>query len=214
LRTRTRSWRPVSKRDAGYAGPTLADLLAPALDVVFVGINPSIYSAERGHYFARPGNRFWPCVSRSILTQPIRAARAAEPLGPADDALLLAYGIGFTDVVKRPTAKASDLAPRELADGVAALLAKIERYAPRIACFHGVTGYRCVHRLLTGDDEPLVLGLQAVRVGATRVFVVPNPSGANAHFTRAEQTQWYDAVAGCLGLGAGSYPNSANVPSS
>jgi double-stranded uracil-DNA glycosylase len=173
---------------------TLEDLLAGGLDVVFVGINPSIYSVERGHYFARPGNKFWPCVSRSLLTQRAREAIGVARLGPQHDRALLDYGVGFTDLVKRATAKASDLAPRELAAGVDHLLEKIARHGPHVACFHGITGYRFVQRAL-GDESTFALGLQATRVGATRLFVVPNPSGANAHFTREEQTGWYDALA-------------------
>ena len=178
---------------------TLPDLLRRDLDVVFVGINPSVYSAERGHYFARGSNRFWPCISRSALTQRARAGLGVEVLGPQNDRALLGYGIGFTDLVKRPTPKASDLARAELAAGVGALLKKIGRYRPRIACFHGVTGYRFVHALLTAANGPVELGLQDVRVGATRLYLVPNPSGANAHFSREDQTRWYDALAGELG---------------
>lgn len=177
---------------------TLPDLLRSELDVVFVGINPSLYSVERGHYFARPGNRFWPCLSRSTLSHPARAALKTELLGPQHDRALLAYGIGFTDLVKRPTVGVRDLAPGELAGGVAALLKKLERYRPRIACFHGITGYRRVYERLTDDAMPIALGLQQATVGPTRLFLVPNPSGANAHFTRDDQVRWYDALAACL----------------
>ncbi len=173
----------------------MPDLLKKGLEVAFVGINPSIFSAERGHYFARASNRFWPCVSRSTLSLAARTALAVEQLGPQHDAALGRYGIGFTDLVKRPTAKASDLAAAELAAGVEHLVAKVARYRPRVACFHGVTGYRYVHEQLAGKTGALVLGPQDVRIGSTRIFLVPNPSGANAHFTRAEQTGWYDALA-------------------
>jgi len=172
--------------------------MAAGLDVVFVGINPSVFSVERGHYFARASNRFWPCISRSVLTARARAALAVKTLGPQHDRALLDYGIGFTDVVKRATPKASDVSSAELAAGVAHLIAKIERYRPRIACFHGVTGYRAVHNALAGKSVDVALGLQAARLGTTRLFLVPNPSGANAHFSRDDQTRWYDALAGCL----------------
>lgn len=119
-------------------------------------------------------------------------------LRPEDDAALLAYGLGFTDLAKRPTAKASDLGPGELAAGVAALLEKIERFKPRVACFHGVTGYRHVHARLAGTTEPIVLGFQPVELGATRFFLAPNPSGANAHFTRDDQVRRYDELAAGL----------------
>ena len=174
---------------------TLPDLLRERLDVVFVGINPSIYSAERGHYFARPGNRFWPCLSRSTLSRRARKGLRVEALGPEHDRKLMPFGVGFTDLVKRPTVKASDLALRELVAGVDVLVEKIERYRPRVACFHGITGYRHVHAALTGDPGAPELGFQAVRLGTTRLFLAPNPSGANAHFTREDQVDWYDRLA-------------------
>lgn len=177
--------------------PTLPDLLAVDLDIVFVGINPSVYSAERGHYFARAANRFWPCFSRSIVSHRVRAALRTDALGPQHDRLLLDYGIGFTDVVKRATPNASSVAPAEFAAGVTLLLAKLRRFRPRVACFHGITGYRAVHRELGGHAR-IALGPQPVTLGATRVFLVPNPSGANAHFTRDEQTQWYDRLAASI----------------
>ena len=178
---------------------TLPDLLRGGLDVVFVGINPSVFSVERGHYFARPTNRFWPSLSRSVLSRKARQALSVERLGPEHDRALLDHGIGFTDLVKRATAKASDLAPSEFAPAVRHLLAKLERYRPRIACFHGVTGFRPVHRLLTGQASEIKLGLQDLLLGPTRVYLVPNPSGANAHVTPVDQTRWYDRLAECLG---------------
>jgi TDG/mug DNA glycosylase family protein len=177
---------------------TLPDLLRGALDVVFVGINPSVYSVEQGHYFARPSNRFWPCLSGSVLSAPARLALRTERLMPRHDRVLPDHGIGFTDVVKRATAKAADLKAHEVAAGTHCLVAKIERYRPRIACFHGVTGYRSLHQTLTGGEEPIRLGPQGCRIGTTQLYVIPNPSGANAHFTRQEQTAWYDRLAAYL----------------
>jgi double-stranded uracil-DNA glycosylase len=177
---------------------TLPDLLRPSLDVMFVGINPSVYSSERGHYFARGSNRFWPCISRSVLSERARAGLGVTTLAPEHDRALLDYGIGFTDLVKRATPKAGDLTAADLAAGVEHLLVKIERYRPRIACFHGVTGYRPVHNVLVGKLVPVSLGLQRHTYAGTRLFLAPNPSGANAHFSRAEQTEWYDALAACL----------------
>ena len=182
----------------GPAQQTLPDLLKEGLDVVFVGINPSIFSVERGHYFARKTNRFWPALSRSVLSAKARKALGAEKLGPEHDRALLDHGIGFTDVVKRATPKASDVAPAEFVAGVQDLLAKLQRYRPRIACFHGVTGYRPVHRALTGCANSLSLGLQDQCMGSTQVYLVPNPSGANAHVTPDEQTRWYDRLSACL----------------
>ncbi len=180
---------------------TLPDLLAGGLDVVFVGINPSLYSVAQGHYFARRSNRFWPCFSRSNLSEAARAALGVARLEPAHDRALLEHGFGFTDVAKRPSARAAELSPAELEAGVALLVKKLERYRPRIACFHGLTGYRPVHRILAPGAEEPRLGPQAVSIGATRLFAIPNPSPANAHFTPADQTSWYDEVASYLGRG-------------
>jgi len=177
--------------------PTLPDLLAKHLRVLFVGINPSTYSVARGHYFARPGNRFWPCFSRSVLSAALRQALGVTALQPHHDTALPAHGFGFTDLVKRPTPRADDLHPGEFTAGVSDLLSKLERYRPRIACFHGVTGYRHVHRICTTDTAPArhTLGPQSLRIGPTALYLVPSPSAANAHFTPADQTEWYNRLA-------------------
>jgi len=177
---------------------TLDDLLRRNLDVIFVGINPSIYSVERGHYFARPGNRFWPCLSQSKLSSAARKALHVDLLAPQHDRALQKYGIGFTDLVKRPTAKASDLSLKELAAGVDALLAKLKKFKPRVACFHGITGYRHVHDLLAGKSTVAKHGFQPLQLGETQIFLAPNPSGANAHFTRADQVRAYDDISNWL----------------
>jgi double-stranded uracil-DNA glycosylase len=174
---------------------TLDDLLKRNLDVVFVGINPSIYSVERGHYFARPGNRFWPCLSRSKLSATAREALHADILTPDHDRALQKFGIGFTDVAKRPTAKASDLPLKELAAGVDSLLDKLNKFKPRIACFHGITGYRHVHDIIGDKSTVAAHGFQPVQIDDTRIFLAPNPSGANAHFTREDQIRAYDEIA-------------------
>jgi TDG/mug DNA glycosylase family protein len=178
---------------------TLPDLLREGLDIVFVGINPSTYSARLGRYFARPTNRFWPAFSRSILSAEARQGLGVETLRPEHDAALLDYGFGFTDVVKRPTGNAAQLAPGELAASTPALLAKLAACRPRLTCFHGVTGYRPFHRVVFPDATHMpVPGLQPERLGATLIAVVPNPSPANAHVTPADQTDWYDRLARLL----------------
>jgi len=177
---------------------TLTDLLAHGLDVIFIGINPSLFSVAHGHYFARRSNRFWPCFSRSTLSEAARQALGVERLEPAHDRALLDHGFGFTDLAKRASARASDLPPEEFAAGVAALVAKLERYRPRIACFHGLTAYRPFQKALAPAVDDPRLGQQSLQIGVTRLFAVPNPSPANAHFTPADQTRWYDEVALCL----------------
>jgi double-stranded uracil-DNA glycosylase len=187
-------------RDADVSGGTLPDLLRPELKIVFVGINPSLFSAQRGHYFARTTNRFWPCFSRSILSLEVRLALGVEILKPEHDRALPDYGFGFTDLVKRPTARADQLDPAEFVAGVGELTAKLARDKPRIACFHGITGFRAVHRALAANASPPQLGEQPWRLGPSRLFVIPNPSPANAHATPAQQTAWYDRLAAEIGF--------------
>jgi len=177
---------------------TLPDLVRENLDVIFVGINPSTFSVAQGHYFARPTNRFWPAFSRSALSLAAREGIGVAHLEPAHDRLLLAHGFGFTDAVKRPTARAGDLAPAEFVAAVERLVEKLAGLEPRIACFHGMMAYRHVHRALAATKSEPTLGLQPARIGRARVFVVPNPSPANAHFTPADQVLWYDRLAACL----------------
>ena len=184
---------PISDR---YPFPTLPDYLAAGLDIVFVGINPGLYSVARGHYFARRTSRFWPAFSRSRLSAHVRIALGRETLCPEDDAALLALGIGFTDVVKVATRNAAELRLADFHEWAPRLLARLQAYQPRVACFHGVTAYRAFARYALGAEQvPADLGPQPHRVGETGLFVVPNPSAANAHFGRADQIAWYDRLA-------------------
>jgi TDG/mug DNA glycosylase family protein len=190
---------PGTRARAAPVAPTLPDLLGPGLAVVFVGINPSVYSAEHGHYFARPGNRFWPAFSRSRLSMVVRRALGVEVLRPEHDRHLPEHGFGFTDVAKRATPRATGLDASELAEAAPALLVKLRRHRPKVACFHGVTGFRPFRAAVLGSaGGEAALGAQAEAIGATRLFVVPNPSGGNAHFTLAEQAAWYDRLADFL----------------
>src|ERR1700733_7909767 len=116
--------KPPRRPRAENADPaTLPDLLRAGLDIVFVGINPSLYSVAQGHYFARRINRFWPCFSRSILSEGVRRALGLEMLTPAQDRAMPEQGFGFIDLVKRPTARAAELMPDELVAGAAILTA-------------------------------------------------------------------------------------------
>jgi TDG/mug DNA glycosylase family protein len=182
-----------------YGFRTLPDLLRHDLDLVFVGINPGLYSVERGRYFARATSRFWPAFSRSRLSAPARRALGRRVLRPDDDATLLRFGIGFTDVVKRPSRNAAEVSAADFQLWAPRLLARLRRYRPRVACFHGVTGYRAFVRYgLRLDHDDWTLGPQSLTLGSTHVFLVPNPSPANAHFTLADQTRWYDALTAFL----------------
>jgi TDG/mug DNA glycosylase family protein len=185
-----------------YPFTTLPDYLARGLDLVFIGINPGLYSVARGHYFARSTSRFWPAFSASSLSDRIRKDLRVEALGPEHDRDLLRFGIGFTDVVKRPSANAADLKSTDFAKWAPQLLGRLRRYAPRVACFHGLTGYRPFLELaLKRNDHAPALGPQPVAIGKTRLYVVPNPSPANAHFTVHDQRAWYDRLAEFLAQG-------------
>ena len=162
---------------------TLPDYLTPGLDIVFVGINPGAYSAEVGHYFATPTNRFWPAINRSWLL--------SQPLSSSTDHMALQQGIGFTDVVKRPSNSASKLRAGDFRRWAPVLKEKLERFAPMIACFHGVTAYRNYLKYAETVDLRPELGLQAPDIGTSKVFVVPNPSAANAAYSLDTLVTWY-----------------------
>ena len=148
---------------------TLPDYLRKNLDIVFVGLNPGLYSAEVGHYFANKVNRFWDALSASGLVP--------DPVGPEDDARLMVWGIGLTDIVKRPTRGIHEVSPTEFRRGAQALREKIVYYAPRIVCFNGLTGYR----VCCGKDAGL--GDLDHRFGGAHVFAVPSTSPRNAHYS-------------------------------
>ncbi len=152
----------------GTEAETLPDLLRPGLTLVFVGINPSTYSVERGHYYARPGNLFWRALQESGIVD--------CPVGPEDDSRLLELGIGFTDMVKRPTRSAGEVAPDEFTYGAVDLLDKLEKHRPRVLCFNGLTGYR------SGFDIKANPGAQAGLICGAQVFVLPSTSRRNAHY--------------------------------
>jgi double-stranded uracil-DNA glycosylase len=174
---------------------TLPDHLATGLELVFIGINPGVYSVERGHYFARKTSRFWPAFSASALSERMRRELKVEQLRPEHDVELLRFGIGITDVVKRPSANASEVNPAEFIEAVPKLIRKLKRYNPRVACFHGLTAFRPFLLYGLKAKRRAELGAQPETIGATRLFVVPNPSPANAHFTPKQQAEWYDRVA-------------------
>jgi TDG/mug DNA glycosylase family protein len=182
--------------DNGDSFLTLPDYLASSLELVFVGINPGLYSARRGHYFARTTSRFWPAFSRSWLSERIRDELRRPTLRPEDDGALLRFGIGFSDVVKVASRNAAELRVGDFQEWSPRLLAKLETYRPRIACFHGVTAYAAFSRYaLRRAETRFSLGPQSPRVGHTGLFVVPNPSPANAHFRLEDQVAWYDRLA-------------------
>ena len=173
---------------------TLPDLLAPGLSLVFVGLNPSEYSAREGHYFANPRNRFWTAFNRSALLPPALGRDCA----PTDDSVLLEYGIGFTDVVKRPTPQGSGLRAADYRRWAPLLRDKLLQCRPLLVCFHGLMAYKAYLEYAEGEKAAPELGPQPRPIGDSAVFVVPNPSPANARYSVEALTAWYDQVADTL----------------
>ena len=150
----------------------LADVAAPGLRVLFSGINPGLYSAWAGHHFARPGNRFWPALHASGFTP--------RQLRPDEQDELVPLGLGVTNVVARTTARADELTKEEIAEGGELLREKTRRLAPRWLAVLGVTAYRVAF-----DQRTAKIGPQELTLGETGVWVLPNPSGLNAHYSAA-----------------------------
>jgi TDG/mug DNA glycosylase family protein len=160
--------RPTRDEIEAAVGRTIPDVLAPELSVLFVGINPGLYSGATGHHFARPGNRFWKALHLGGFTD-----RVWEP---ADDRLLPTVGLGVTNLVARTTRAASDLSPEELRAGADRLERLARRFRPSVVAVLGIGAYRTAFRAPAAS-----IGPQAARVGPSALWVLPNPSGLNAH---------------------------------
>lgn len=176
----------------GRAGPTRAELLAaagrtvrdvvgPDLRVLFSGINPGLYTAWTGHHFARPGNRFWPALYGAGFTPRLFA--------PREERLLLGLGYGITNVVPRATATAGELTAPELAAGGRRLRRLVSRHQPQSVAVLGVGAYRAAF-----GDTDATIGQQSGRWGKTLVWVLPNPSGLNAHYQLAELVRLFSEL--------------------
>jgi TDG/mug DNA glycosylase family protein len=146
----------------------LQDIIGHNLKVLFCGINPGLYSAAVGHNFARPGNRFWRTLLGANFTDRL--------LAPAEEELLLQYHCGITNIVERATASADELQTKELRKGAKELVKKVLQYKPEYLAVVGVTAYR-----IAFAAPKAKIGLQNETIGRTIVWVLPNPSGLNAH---------------------------------
>ena len=177
---------------------TIPDVLPPAgapFHVLFCGINPGLYSAATGWHFARPGNRFWPALHAAGFTD--------RQLKPSEQQELTKYGLGITNIAPRATAQAAELTRTELTAGAARLLALVETHRPGFVAILGVTAYR------TAFGQPkAVTGPQPAWLGATRIWVVPNPSGLNAHWTLPRIAEAF----GELREAAGAWPPHGPPP--
>jgi TDG/mug DNA glycosylase family protein len=150
-------------------GKRVPDVVAPGLDVVFCGINPGLWSAAVGHHFARPGNRFWKVLHAAGFTEVL--------LSPSDERLLLRSGVGVTNLVSRATASAAELDRDELRRGGRNLARKVRRFKPAVVAFLGLLAYRSAF-----ERPSATVGEQAERLGGARLWLLPNPSGIQAHY--------------------------------
>ena len=161
--------RPTRAELEAARALTVPDVVGPGLRVLFCGINPGLYTAAIGHHFGRPGNRFWPALHRSGFTP--------RQLAPWEEGDLLALGLGITNLVARTTAVASELSPAELREGGALLVARLEEYQPGWLAMLGLGSYRAAFGV-----PAAAMGPQRERLGPSRVWLLPNPSGLNAHY--------------------------------
>lgn len=166
-------WRPTPAQLRAARDRSVPDMIATDLRVLFVGINPGLYTAAVGHHFARPGNRFWPALHAAGFTERL--------LSPFEESRLLEWGCGITNVVNRATVAASELSTEELVAGAARLEETVRRYRPRIVAVLGLTTYRAAFA-----RPEARLGRQPGDLAGAQVGVLPNPSGLNAHFKPAD----------------------------
>jgi double-stranded uracil-DNA glycosylase len=170
--------RPTKEELFAANGKTLPDVIAQDLKVLFCGINPSLYTAATGHNFARPGNRFWPTLHTAGFTPRL--------LKPQEEHELLDLGFGITNVVDRATATAAELSAAELIEGGINLVQKVIEYRPQVLALLGISAYR-----VSFGNAKAGLGLQDKCIGDTLLWVLPNPSGLNAHFPPKELAKVY-----------------------
>jgi TDG/mug DNA glycosylase family protein len=162
--------RPTKADLLAASHRTVPDVIAPDLKVLFCGINPGLYTAWAGHHFARPGNRFWPALFASGFTHRL--------LRPDEERELLLSGYGITNLVSRATLAADELSREELIAGARTLGTKVAEYRPKCVAILGLSAYR-----LAFGQPKASFGLQPQILGLTTVWILPNPSGLNAHFT-------------------------------
>lgn len=168
---------------------SLPDYLKPGLDLVLVGINPGLRSAQKGHHFAGAGNKFWDLLYDSRIVP--------RRMTYQEDHLLPTYGVGITNLVARASRSSSDLTRRDYERGRKLLLAKLRRFRPRIAAFVGITVFRELWPELSSEPPPRRIppGRRQETVGETALFVLPNPSGRNAHFSYRDMLRQWRALA-------------------
>lgn len=155
-------------------GARLSDRIQPGVRILFVGINPGLRSAQMGHHFAGPSNRFWKLLYESRLV--------TEPLTYKEDERLPEWGLGLTNIVGRPSRGIDSLSPQDYRGGMATLTRKVRRYRPRIVALLGVTIYRIMYGTQLSLPTRISLGLTISDIAGVPIFLLPNPSGRNAHY--------------------------------
>jgi TDG/mug DNA glycosylase family protein len=174
-------YKPTKEEILAAAGKAVEDVIASNLRVLFCGINPGLYTAATGYHFARPGNRFWPTLYAAGFTPRL--------LKPQEQQELLVHGCGITNFVKRATTAAAEVSSAELVAGGKDLTQKVLQYKPQVVAMLGITAYRAAFSL-----PKAALGLQPETIGNTLLWVLPNPSGLNAHYPPAALAEVYRAL--------------------
>ena len=185
-----RTWKPSREQIEASYGMTVPDLISPGLKILFAGINPSLYSAAVGHHFARPGNRFWPALHAAGFTPRL--------FSPFEEAMLLDLGYGIANVVDRSTVSADELSALEFVEGGRRLEEKILEHSPKVVAFLGITAYR------SAFGRPRAsIGPQPESIGDSILWVLPNPSGLNAHYRLADLARLYEELKKAAEIRAG-----------
>lgn len=181
------NFKPTRADLLAARGKTVRDVIAPGLRVLFCGINPGLYSAATGHHFARPGNRFWPTLYRAGFTPRL--------LHPSEERELLTLGYGITNLVARATATADELSSDELVAGQRRLKAKVKRCQPQVLAMLGISAYRTAF-----EKKVVEIGPQPERLADSSVWVLPNPSGLNAHYQLSDLAEHFKALRQLLAI--------------
>ena len=176
-----------------FRNASVPDLVGPGLKLLFVGINPGLWTAATQTHFAHPGNRFYPALRLAGIID--RDLDRGEPMTEQDRAYLMERGIGITNLVNRATARADELSPAELRAGRTRLEEFVALHQPVVVAIAGVTAYRAAFA-----NPKAKGGEQADRLSGARVWVVPNPSGLNAHETITSLAQAYAEPARIAGV--------------
>lgn len=185
--------RPTPADLEAARGRTCPDLLGPGLRLLFVGINPSLWTAAVGAHFARPGNRFWPALYAAGLTDHL--VSPVEGMSPREAESVVAQGIGVTNIVARATARADELSRDELEAGAQRLRRLVSRSKPEVVAIAGITAYR-----MAFDRPRATVGRQPGELAGAQLWVVPNPSGLNAHASLDSLAEDYRAVGVAAGI--------------